>query len=211
MKADRPASLRPPNEESSMNATVHVPARGAHGAPADEHPDESDATPRPPYVFRINPLSAGTVLSVLVVCLIGAGAISGLLPGAFSQNGTSWENGRDSGARDGSTAGRRTADPALTREKFSPNGMKSSCANCGTVESIRTVQVRSDDTPSPASSAARGGGNDIDRNMKQKFVYRLTIRMEDGSYRAVSQSNPPAFAVGDKVRVVDAVLFPPRS
>jgi hypothetical protein len=32
------------------------------------------------------------------------------------------------------------------------------------------------------------------------------VRMDDGSFRTVSLSSPPAFAVGDKVRVVEGKL-----
>jgi hypothetical protein len=37
-------------------------------------------------------------------------------------------------------------------------------------------------------------------------MWRVTLRMDDGSYRAVSLSRPPSFAVGDKVRVVEGRL-----
>lgn len=56
------------------------------------------------------------------------------------------------------------------------------CANCGTVRAIREVQV-----DSPRKSTA----------------WRITVRMDDESHRALSQAEPPALAVGDKVRVVD--------
>jgi hypothetical protein len=63
----------------------------------------------------------------------------------------------------------------------------SACALCGTVESIRTFDV---------SDQAGATGQ----------VYRVTVRMDDGSFRAISLSTPPAFAVGEKVRVVEGKL-----
>jgi outer membrane lipoprotein SlyB len=42
--------------------------------------------------------------------------------------------------------------------------------------------------------------------MQKRYAYRVTVRMDDGSARTLSQSSPPAFAVGDKVRPVDGAL-----
>jgi len=66
------------------------------------------------------------------------------------------------------------------------------CASCGRVETIRTVVVT--------------GGPDGAR----RTVYRVTVRMDDGSYRTLSQASPPAVAVGEAVRITDgAVVRPP--
>ena len=42
--------------------------------------------------------------------------------------------------------------------------------------------------------------------VKKRPAYRVTVRMDDGSFRTVSLSTPPVFAVGDKVRVVEGKL-----
>ena len=42
--------------------------------------------------------------------------------------------------------------------------------------------------------------------MRKRLVWRVTLRMDDGSFRAISLPSPPAFAVGDKVRVVEGRL-----
>jgi hypothetical protein len=34
-------------------------------------------------------------------------------------------------------------------------------------------------------------------------AWRVTARMDDNSHRTLSQPEPPAFAVGDTVRIVD--------
>jgi hypothetical protein len=66
------------------------------------------------------------------------------------------------------------------------------CANCGTVEAIRTVVV---------AGAAEG---------TKRTVYRITVRMDDGSFRTLSQALPPSVAVGEAVRITDgAVVRPP--
>jgi outer membrane lipoprotein SlyB len=68
----------------------------------------------------------------------------------------------------------------------------SACGLCGTVESVRTFDVSDE-------AGATGAAN-------ERQVYRVTVRMDDGSFRAISLSTPPAFAVGEKVRVVEGKL-----
>src|SRR5258707_14554753 len=49
-------------------------------------------------------------------------------------------------------------------------------------------------------------GDETERNVKKRYAYRVTVRMDDGSFRTVSLSSPPTLAVGDKVRVVEGKL-----
>jgi len=152
--------------------------------------------------MRIHPLIAGPAASVMIASLIGVGAVKGWLPGGLS-------------SKQGDA---RPADPG---GKFvSP----SSCAVCGTVESIRIVEVRDEAggagaaTGEPAGAGGGGtavtllgtagpiAGNEIDKNVKKRYAYRVTVHMDDGSFRTVSLSSPPTLAVGDKVRVVEGRL-----
>jgi outer membrane lipoprotein SlyB len=51
---------------------------------------------------------------------------------------------------------------------------------------------------------AAGGavaGNEIEKNLKKHTSYRVTVRMDDGSFRTLSQSSTPAVAIGERVRV----------
>jgi outer membrane lipoprotein SlyB len=160
--------------------------------------------------MRIHPLISGPAASVVIASLIGVGAVTGWLFGGLSlKHGDA-----------------RLADPGpkLIRP--------SSCALCGTVESIRTVEVR--DEAGGAGAAAGGpagpgsgeqtvggsrgtpvtllgaggaiAGNEIEKNVKKRYAYRVTVRMDDGSFRTVSLSSPPTLAVGDKVRLVEGRL-----
>ena len=99
-----------------------------------------------------------------------------------------------------------------------------SCALCGTVESIRTVEVRHEGggaLDSVLAGAATGkdgsttilgtaggapSGSEIETSAKTRYAHRVTVRMDDGSYRTVSLSSPPALAAGDKVRVIEGKL-----
>jgi hypothetical protein len=79
-------------------------------------------------------------------------------------------------------------------------GQPGACGVCGTIESIRTVEV--------LGEAGGATGADAD-DVRKRQVFRVTLRMDDGSFRAISLSSPPAFAVGDKVRVVEGRLVRP--
>jgi outer membrane lipoprotein SlyB len=106
-----------------------------------------------------------------------------------------------------------------------------SCAICGGVVSIRILEVRDEsaengaDAGAPAGLQAGGRRGDAEAGrsttilgfaggafatgepgVKKRHAYRVTVRMDDGSFRTVSLSSPPAFAVGDKVRVVEGKL-----
>jgi two-component system response regulator GlrR len=55
-------------------------------------------------------------------------------------------------------------------------------------------------------AGAAGGaytGNEIEKNMKKSVRYQVRVRMDDGTYRTLYQSSAPAFAVGEKVKVVN--------
>src|SRR5882672_2761007 len=156
--------------------------------------------------MRIDTLFAGRAVPVLIAGLIGVAAVMGWLHSGLSP--------KQGDARSAET-GRKPA-PA------------NSCALCGTVESVRTVEVRDEagagaaaGGPGGAGDQAVGGGgaavtllgaggaiagSEIEKNMKKRYAYRVTVRMDDGSFRTISLSSPPTFAVGDKVRVVEGKL-----
>ena len=171
---------------------------------------------------KTHPLVLGAAASVMVVSLVGAAAIGGLLPNARSD-------------KTDTTAQRsaRAADNAH-RGVSKLAAHTSACASCGTVESIRAVELKGDATGLGAVAggvtgavvgnqmgrgngntamtilAAAGGalaGNEIEKNVKKHYSYRVTVRMEDGSFRTVSQPSAPAVAVGERVRVVDGTVI----
>ena len=148
---------------------------------------------------------------MLIAGVIGVGAMTGLLPSGLSPK----------------QGDARPADPG------SQSAPPTSCALCGTVESIRTIELRDEARDvgtvagGPSGTAAgnrtdSGSGNtamtilgtvagaitgdETERNVKKRFAYRVTVRMDDGSFRTVSLSSPPTLAVGDKVRVVEGKL-----
>jgi hypothetical protein len=135
------------------------------------------------------PLVLGAAVSVVIVSLLGAVAISWLLSSPRS------------GKSEASTPKSRLGAGLTIPER---DGV---CASCGTVEAVRVVEVRGD-TPPTIVGAAGGAlaGNAVEKNVQKRVSYRITVRMDDGSFRTVSQPTAPAVAVGDRVRIANGAL-----
>jgi hypothetical protein len=118
---------------------------------------------------RPNLLIVGAVASV---ALVGVAALVGLVSSRSAE--------------------KLEAAPQKEADAGPRRALGAACANCGTVEAIRTVMVAG-----PADGTKR-------------TVYRITVRMDDGSFRTLSQATPPSVAVGEAVRITDgAVIRPP--
>ena len=171
---------------------------------------------------RLHPLVAIAAIALILFSVAGVAAIFGKIPGAESRSG-------DPFAQNSSTASGpiRSADgPApLERERAQA---PLPCANCGMIESIRLSEVKGEGsglgavaggvagglignqighgtgrTVATIAGAAGGAyaGHTIEKNVKKHTVYRMTLRMDDGSLRTLSQREAPAYAVGDRVRL----------
>ena len=171
---------------------------------------------------KTHPLVLGAAASVMVVSLVGTAAITGLLPSARSDKS---EVPAQAGApAAGSVPHVRPKLAAYSNE----------CTACGTVKSIRTVELKGNATGLGAVAGgltgavvgnqigrgngntamtilgAAGGalaGNEIEKNVKKRYAYRVTVRMDDGSYRTFSQSSAPALAIGEHVRIVNGAVL----
>ena len=153
------------------------------------------------------PMLVIAAVSVIIFSAFGVATMTGLLPRADSMN-----------------------DPhAMTKNRVASNADKT-CSNCGVVESINAVEIRgqgtglgvvaggitgallgnqigrgSGNTVATIAGAAGGAyaGNEIEKNMKKSLRYQVRVRMNDDTYRTIYQTYAPAFAVGDKVKVVN--------
>lgn len=57
-----------------------------------------------------------------------------------------------------------------------------------------------------ATGAVGGSGGTTSSSMGQDKQYRVTLRMDDGATRVVTQDKPPAFRNGDRVNMLDGVI-----
>jgi outer membrane lipoprotein SlyB len=158
----------------------------------------------------------------MVVSLVGAAAIGGLLPNARSDK-TEAPAPRSATLADSV----RHAPPR-------PTARGSACESCGTVESIHAVELKGNasglgavaggvtgavvgnqigrghgNTAMTVLGAAGGAlaGNTIERNMNKRYSYRVKVRMDDGTYRVLSQIGAPAVEVGERVRIQEGAVI----
>jgi outer membrane lipoprotein SlyB len=103
------------------------------------------------------------------------------------------------------------------------------CANCGNIESIRTITTRASGSGVGAGAGAVLGGllghqigggtgqqlatvagavggavvgNQVEGNMKATTSYEIRVRLDDGKVRTFHQHNTPAWRTGERVRIV---------
>lgn len=219
-----------PKTSAITSAIVANPERKIMNQSLQQHP-------------RMSPLAAGAAVSVIVFSMVGVAAVTGLIPVANSQREDAAHEAVAARAPVGNASApagshaptpRPVAGSAAHAPQAPARGSASACSNCGTVESVRTVELKGDasglgavaggvtgavignqmgsgrgNTAMTVIGAAGGAfaGNEIEKNIKKRHVYRVTVRMEDGSYRTLSQSEPPAVGAGARVRIQDGALI----
>jgi len=130
------------------------------------------------FRIRSQPLIVGAVVAVVLLAVVVV--MSGLFPIAGAKKGAEPTERRTLDTGRPATEGARP-DSAATR---GPSG--DTCPICGTVDATRVVE--------------------LERAEGKRMMYRVTVRMDDGSYRTLSQSAPPSVAVGERVRIVDGAV-----
>ena len=108
-----------------------------------------------------------------------------------------------------------------------------SCAECGVVESVREIDAKGLGTGLGAVGggvlggllgnqvgAGRGkdvmtvvgvvggavAGNEVEKRVKATKSYEVTVRLNDGSSRVISEASLPAWRPGDKVKIIDGAI-----
>jgi len=138
------------------------------------------------------PLLMGAGVSALVGSLAGIATMAGWLP--------------TNGAPGPELTSARTSAPPERGPTLAPHD--GTCATCGVVESVRAVRSGRDAVGSrDADSRLVAGGPPAG---EKRMSYRVTVRMDDGSYRTLSHAAPPTVAVGDPVRVAEGVVVARR-
>jgi len=135
------------------------------------------------------PLVLGAAVSVVIAGVLGAVAINWFLSSPRSENSEAAAPKNRLGA------------------KLTIPERDSVCASCGTVESVRIVEVRGNTAPTVLGAAGGAlAGNGVEKNVQRRASYRVTVRMDDGSFRTVAQPTAPTVAAGDRVRIVNGAL-----
>jgi outer membrane lipoprotein SlyB len=109
----------------------------------------------------------------------------------------------------------------------------STCADCGVIESVREIDTKgSGSGVGGVGGAVVGGllgnqvgggrgkdvmtvvgavggafaGNEIEKRVKSTKSYEITVRLQDGSSRAISSATLPTWRTGDKVKLVNGAI-----
>lgn len=181
-----------------------------------------------------SPLINIAAISVIVASLAAVGAIMGIIPSAHSQRqdlGSTAPAQQPPVSADSRWHVKDARGQAL--DEFNAPQLAATCPQCGTVETVRAVEVPGQGTGVGAVAGgvtgaivgsqfgngngrtamgvlgAAGGayaGHAIEKNVRKRTSYRVTVRMDDGSARTFYQSSPPAVGVGEKVRVINGNL-----
>jgi outer membrane lipoprotein SlyB len=171
------------------------------------------------------PLMILAAVSVIIFSIIGVATMTGHVPSAFSSPQSVVSAGQTEGG-----------NPALDARQSNSQRqvlIASNCGNCGVIESIREIEARGQGSGVGmavggvtggllGSQIGHGGGraaatilgvaggayvgNEVEKNAKKSTVYRVTLRMEDGTYRTVTQRNHPGYGVGEHVKLVDGAI-----
>lgn len=127
----------------------------------------------------------------------------------------------------------RPAARAAATEESPKKAQAPVCGNCGVITAIRTVEQAGEGSGLGAiaggvvggllghqvgggtgkdiatiAGAVGGGyaGHQVEKRVKTTKHYEINVRMDNGDYRTMTQEIAPAFAIGDKVKIIDGAL-----
>lgn len=172
---------------------------------------------------KTHPILIAAGVAVLLFSLLGAAALTGILPVGISKQAEPAVV-----AQKGATTPPGTVVPAKPAPK--PGTAAAPCPTCGVIDSIQAVAVKGKTTGLGAVAGgvaggllgnqigsgntrtvltvggAAGGafaGDAIEGHVKKQTVWRIAVRLEDGTVKTLSHNSQPPFAVGERVRIVN--------
>lgn len=189
-----------------------------------------DPSERPLHTWPVRPkllypALVVAAISVTLFSLLGIAALTGVIPAAHSNP--------QAGAAASVTA--KSAVPGKPGQAPTPAAAANtrvaaaSCADCGTVQSVTTVERPAKTSGIGAvaggltgavlgNQIGRGGGravmtiaggaggaylgNKIEESTGRSTAYKIVVRMDDGSQRTIHQAEPPNVVIGGPVQVI---------
>ena len=185
---------------------------------------------RPARPRLLYPALVIAAISVTLFSLLGIAALTGLIPSAHSSPQANPQAVATVKSVPAEKPAPGPAPTTATRTRVAA----ASCVSCGTVESITAVespaktsgvgavaggltgallgnQIGHGSGRSVMTRAGGAGGaylgNKIEQNTQRTTSYKIVVRMEDGSHRALQQSQAPGVAVGGQVQIVGNSLI----
>jgi len=174
----------------------------------------------------LHPLAWVAGIAVILFSAAGIAAIMGWIPASMSGD----VNDRTSKSAPHAPMSKAKISPA---QVASSAPVAAKCSNCGVVESVREVSVGGEGSGLGAAGGAVVGGllghqvgggsgkqiatvvgavggavagNEVEKRVKSTKGYEVTVRLDDGSTRVISEVTPPSWRTGDHVRIIDGAL-----
>lgn len=173
-----------------------------------------------------HPLIWAAAIAVILFCGAGVAAMMGWIPTSIGKpDEPALTKTETKAAKAASSAAR----PAQRQTLAAP----AKCPECGVVQSVREVEAKGEGSGIGAVGGAVVGGvvgnqvgsgrgqdvmtvvgavggafagNEVEKRMKTKKSYAVTVRFDDGSNRVISEPNAPTWRAGDKVKVINGVI-----
>ena len=173
-------------------------------------------------------------IALTLFCGAGIGALMGWIPNAMDGPGD--RAAMDQRMKNtvpyalsvtlSATAAHRAA---VARAAPAKPAAAASCAECGVIESVREVKSKGNSSGIGAAGGAVAGrlagnqagadrgrkamtvpravaGNEVEKKVATTTSYVVTVRLNDGSSRMISEAGLPAWHTGDKVKLVDGAI-----
>ncbi|WP_332877607.1 glycine zipper 2TM domain-containing protein [Massilia sp. S19_KUP03_FR1] len=220
---------------------------------------QSTIPPAPPGRARQHPLLIAAAIAVILFCLVATAAVMGWIPSTLRGGADNTLSEADrmalssKMAQQDNVAAVVTPAPAMVTAAPAPQNFvpapasvpapepvaeaappaRDWCANCGNIESIRTITTRAEGSGLGAGAGAVLGGllgnqvgsghgrqlatvagavggavvgNQVEGSMKANTSYEIRVRLDNGKYRTFHQTRAPGWRDGDRVRVVNGGL-----
>ena len=172
-------------------------------------------------------------IAVTVFSAAGIAAIMGWIPTSTSSPTEDIALAKQPTAPSKPTIARSDSSAAQAREARAQAQAKAHCAECGVVELVREITTKGEGSGVGAVGGAVVGGvlghqvgggsgqkiatvagavggaiagNEIEKRVNSGKSYEITVRLEDGSSRVISEATAPTWRTGDRVRIVNGVI-----
>jgi outer membrane lipoprotein SlyB len=177
-------------------------------------------------------------IALILFCGAGIGAIMGWIPTSMGNTPDSTVIDKNAAVKttpktNAATVAPRAAKPPVQVASNTP--VKARCTDCGVIESTREVTTKGSGSGiGGVGGAVVGGllgnqvgggrgqdvmtvvgavggalaGNEIEKRVKSTKSFEVTVRLDDGSTRVISEANATSWRAGDKVRVVNGAIQP---
>jgi outer membrane lipoprotein SlyB len=183
---------------------------------------------------RISPVLIGTACVALILfCAASVAAFMGWLPSSNARDSVMSDAPATRTSKPAVAQARPAEQRSAPMQRAANAPPKASCAECGVVESVREIDTKGEGSGLGAVGGAVAGGllgsqvgggrgqdvmtvigavggalagNEVEKRVKSARSYSITVRLDDGSSRVISEADAPTWRTGDKVKVINGVI-----